>query len=112
VFTGQPERVRVVPLLGLVVVHQGEGHAVPLLEGGPAGLDRIGGVADHDRDVREPHRGEVAQRDVQDRGLAVDGDQRLRERVGVRAQPAASSGGEYQADHRALLPRGFTVPSP
>ena len=40
VVTGQPERVGVVPLLGLVVVHEGDLDAVLLLEGVLALLDR------------------------------------------------------------------------
>ena len=42
VVTREPQRVGVVPLLGLVVVHQGEPDAVPRLEGGLPLLDGLG----------------------------------------------------------------------
>ena len=78
VVTGQPERVRVVPLLGPVVVHQGEASrrtAPP----GPAGGPRTASAAYPTTTaiVGQPDLGQVAQRDVQDRGLAVHRHQRL-----------------------------------
>ena len=67
VLAGQPQRVGVVPLLGLVVVHQGQPDAVLGLQRGRPVPTALGRVADHDGDVAQPDRGEVAQGDVEDR---------------------------------------------
>ncbi len=91
---GQPERVGVVPVLGPVVVHQREPHAVIPLQAAELVADRVRRVADHDHDVGQPHRGQVTQGDVEDRDLAVDRQQGLRQRVSVRPQPAAGAGRE------------------
>ena len=77
----------------------------PLQVGGPVG-DRARGVPDHDHDLPYAHRGEVAQHDVQDRGLARYRQQGLGQLVGVGAEPAAGAGREDEADHRAASPAG------
>lgn len=94
-----PEGVGVVPLLGLVVLDQGELHAVLLLQGRLAVPDRLLAVADDDRRLAQADLGEVAEGEVQDGPLPVDRHQRLRQGVGVRAQPAAGAGCQNEADH-------------
>ena len=76
-------------ILGLVVEDELERDAVALLQRGLALLDGARGVAGDDRDVVEPGRLEVAQRDVEDGPVPVDGHQRLGQRVGVGRQAAA-----------------------
>ena len=54
--------------------------------------DRVRRVADHDHDVTQPHRSQVAQGDVEDGDLAVDRQQGFGQLVGVRPQPAPRAG--------------------
>ena len=100
VLTGQPERVCVVPLLRPVVVHQGERHPVRGLQVRGPFADHVRPVPDHDHHVAQPHRGEVAQRDVEDGGPPGHRQQRLRQHVRVGAQPPPGTGGQHHADHR------------
>ena len=89
---GQPQRVGVVPLFRPVVVDQRQPHPVVTLEAGGPVPDYVRRVADHDHDVTQPHRGQVAQGDVQDGDLTVDWQQGFRQLVGVRPQPATRAG--------------------
>ena len=57
--TGAPQGVGVVPLLGLVVVDEGELEAVLLLQRRLALVDGLLAVADDDRDLGEADLGEV-----------------------------------------------------
>ncbi len=57
--TGAPQGVGVVPLLGLVVLDEGELDAVAPLQGGPALDDGFLAVADDDGGVGEADLGEV-----------------------------------------------------
>ncbi len=94
-----PQRVGVVPDLGLVVEDELQRDAVVALERRLALLDRRRGVAGDDRDVVEPGRLQVRQRDVEDRPVAVDGHERLGQRVGVRREAPARSRREHHPDH-------------
>jgi hypothetical protein len=104
---GEPERVGVVPVLRPIIVHQRQADPVVSLEVRHPVPDRVRRVADHDHDVTQPHRGQVAQRDVEDGDLAVDGQQGLRQRVGVRPQPAACAGREDHSYQPGLLMRAL-----
>ena len=96
-----PQRVGVVPLLGLRVEDELERHPVALLQRRPALLEGAGRVArDHDDPV-EAGVAEVGERDVQDGPVAVDGDQRLGQRVGVGRQAPSRPGCEHHPDHSA-----------
>ena len=106
VVAGAPQRVGVVPLLGLVVVHQGELDAVPLLERGLALLDRAGGVARRRRRPRSGRprrscaarcRGSVVSPST---GTSAFGSVSV---YGRRRRPG--SGCQHQADHGASLRR-------
>src|SRR5690606_2459241 len=68
-------------------------------------------VADDDRHVGEARGREVTQGDIHDGGLPVHGDERLRQRVGVRTQPASGAGGEYQTDHGVVPSEVRGVPA-
>ena len=70
------------------------GHPVP---------DRAGRVADHDGDVAQPDRGQVAQGDVEDGDGAVDRQQGLGQPVRVRPQPPARACRQDHSD-QALSP--------
>jgi hypothetical protein len=94
-----PERVRVVPLLGLRVEDEIELHAVAALEVVCSLLDASGGEAGDDRHLVEPGLREVAERDVEDRPLAVDGEQGLREVRRIRAEALARAGRQHHPDH-------------
>jgi hypothetical protein len=96
-----PERVGVVPDLGLRVEDELERDAVAPLERRLALLHRAGRVAGDDRDVVEAGRLEVPERDVEDGPVAVDGDQRLGQRVGVRRQAPPRARCEHHPDHSA-----------
>jgi hypothetical protein len=104
---GEPERVGVVPLLRPVVVHERQPDPVLSLQAGDPVPDRVRGVADHDHDVAQPHRSQVAQGDVQDRDLTVDGQQGLRQDIGVRPEPAPGAGGKDHTYQPGLLKRGL-----
>ena len=105
---GQPERIGVVPLLGPVVVDQGQPDAVPGLQRGHPVPDRAGRVADHDGDVAQTDRSQIAQGDVEDgdgAALASTGDrqQGLGQPVRVRSQPPARACRQDHSD-QALSP--------
>ena len=61
--------------------------------------DPVGGETRHDHDLVEAHVLEVRERDVEDRALAVHGQQRLRQVVGQRLEAPAGAGGEHHPDH-------------
>jgi hypothetical protein len=105
VVAGAPQGVGVVPLLGLVVVHEGELDSVALLQLPLAIVYGLRRVPDDDHDLAQPHRGEVPQRDVHDRRLTVDRHERLGQRVGVRPQASSGSSGQHHSQQRALLSR-------
>ena len=76
-----------------------ERHAVAALQRRHAlgqALMRVAGDDDRllKRDVRE-----VAERDVEDRAVAVDAEQRLRQVGGLVAEPRSSTCGEHHPDH-------------
>ena len=59
--------------------------------------------------LREAGRGELAQDDLEDRVLVADGDQRLGQRGGVRAQPDALAAGQDDCVHGSGSSHGLTV---
>jgi len=73
--------------------------AVARLQIGQSGDERLGGVAGDQRDVGDRNLGQVAQDDVEDGQLAVDRQQRLGQRIGVRSQALTLARGENESDH-------------
>jgi hypothetical protein len=55
-------------------------------------------AADH-HGALEADGGEVPERHVEDRAVAVDGEQRLRQLRGLRPQARPGAGGEHHPDH-------------
>ena len=100
VLAGQPQRVGVVPFQRAVIVDQLQRDPIAALQArGPVGDDR-GRVPDHDDDLGEPHRSQVAQRDVQDGGLACYREQRLGQLISLRTEPSGGSRRQDHADQR------------
>ncbi len=94
-----PERVRVVPLLGLRVEDQLEPDAVAALELRLRVGDPVSGEPRHDDDLVEADVLQVRERDVEDRAVAIHRQQRLRQVIRQRLQPPARTGGEHHPDH-------------
>jgi hypothetical protein len=110
VVTGQPQRISVVPAARPVVGHQGEGHPVGAFQRRHPGFDRRGGVPDHHHDVGQPDRGQVPQRDVQDRVVTEHWQQCLGKGVGDRHQPPSGARRQYHPDHCRPFPRCVAHP--
>ena len=96
-----PQRVGVVPLLGLRVEDGLDRDAVALLERRPALLDALGRVAGDDHDLLQPRAAQVAERDVEDRAVAVDRQQRLGKVFRQRLEPPPGPRREHHADQSA-----------
>jgi hypothetical protein len=96
-----PQRVGVVPLQRLRVEHELDLEAVAALQLGHALLDALGRVARHDHGPLEADAAEVAEGDVEDRAIPVDGQQRLRQLRGLRPQARSRACREHHPDHCA-----------
>jgi hypothetical protein len=97
----QPQRVGVVPLLGPGVDHKLEVHVVPVLEVTPARLDAVGREARHHDDVLDAYGAEVGKGEIENRAAVRKRQQRLRQVVGERLQPAPGARGEDDSLHQA-----------
>src|SRR5690606_35712223 len=71
------------------------------LQGRPAIGEHVVAEAGHDHHLVEPDRLQVADRDVEDRAIPVDLQQRLGQLVRERRKATAPAGGEHHADHAA-----------
>jgi hypothetical protein len=95
----KPERVRVVPLVRAVVVDEVERDPVPAFEVVHLLPDAVGGEADHEDDVAEPHLREVREGQVEDRPAVRQGKERFRERRRQGVETASRPRCEDQALH-------------
>ena len=94
-----PQRVGVVPLERLRVVDELEREPVGALEGRDALGEPLVRVAGDDHRTLEPDRGEVAERDVEDRAIAVDRQQRLGQLRRLVPEALAGARGQHHPDH-------------
>ena len=94
-----PERVGVVPDLGLGVLHKLELHAIALFELRLALIHPRGREAGDHHHVVDPHLLEIRDREIEDRALVVDLEQRLWQVVGERLKPSAGSRRKHHPDH-------------
>src|SRR3954452_17190264 len=99
VLAGAPQRVAVVPLQRLRVEDQFELEPVALLQLRDALGDALRGEPGHDHRALEADGGEVAERDVEDRAVAVDRQQGLGQALRLAAETRSRACGEHHADH-------------
>src|SRR5690606_2082230 len=114
--TAAPQGVGVVPLLGLVVVDEGDLQAVLGLQGRAALVDGLLAVADDHGGLGEADLGEVGEGEVEHRWFALytrgpHRHQRLGKAVGVGAQTPSGAGRQHEADH-AGSPSSCTAGAP